>query len=96
MRFGCWLLLAVFSSALPLSGQAVCASCHASIAASYARTGMARAFSRANAASVPMMPKPFYHEASETYFSIVRRGPLFLHRRWQEGADGDDESGGVA
>jgi predicted CXXCH cytochrome family protein len=72
---------------------ALCERCHQSIAATYRRTGMGRSFSRAtpqNLAEVIRNGKPYFHEASHTYFETFERGDKLFQRRWQIGFDGVD------
>lgn len=71
----------------------LCATCHAEIAETYAKTGMGRSFSKIT----PQTPgdpfpagKPFYHEASASYFSMVRHDGKIYQRRWQIGYDGKE------
>lgn len=52
---------------------------------------MGRSFSRARATLIPVQKEPYFHAASETYFSIVRRGDRVFHRRWQQGTDDAEE-----
>lgn len=64
----------------------VCGSCHTGIAASFAKTGMARSF-------YPLTPQhaiedytkgnPFYHAASGTWYAMERRGGAYYQRRWR-------------
>jgi predicted CXXCH cytochrome family protein len=71
------------------SGRAqvpACAPCHADIAATFAKTGMGRSFYPMRAESFP--EKPHYHEASDSYFSMVDRAGKAFQRRWQVGHDG--------
>src|SRR5438132_3965526 len=56
---------------------AVCGQCHAGIASTFRKTGMGRSFYRLNSQNVieDFKPgKPFYHEASDSYFSMIERG----------------------
>ena len=70
----------------------LCAQCHAGIATTFAKTGMGRSFSKVS----PEMPvenfsgKPFYHEASDSYFSMIQRDGKTFQRRWQLGFDGKE------
>lgn len=67
----------------------VCATCHAAIADSFAKTGMARSFQRLQAQNaVEDFGKPFYHAASDTYLEMIERGGKYYQRRWQIGFDG--------
>ena len=64
-----------------------CAVCHSQIAHNYARSGMARSFSRpANIGAV----KDYYHAASDTHFAMFPRDGRFFQRRWQIGFDGKE------
>lgn len=76
-----------------LAALAVCAGCHPDHAAHYARTGMGRSFAKATVANVPVTAKPFHHALSDTWFSLVRRGQVTLHRRWliEEGRESNVE-----
>ena len=72
---------------------ALCSQCHQGIAATFANTGMARSFYRATAANLAEAlrnSKPFFHEASHTYFENFERDGKFYQRRWQLGFDGRD------
>ena len=64
----------------------VCGSCHADIAASFARTGMARSFYRLTPAKTTedfSRGNPYYHAASRTWYAMERRGDAFYQRRWR-------------
>lgn len=63
----------------------VCAECHAKIAQTYARTAMARAFSRAG---VTGEVEDFFHAASDTHFAMISRGGRSFQKRWQVDANG--------
>ena len=69
---------------------ALCGTCHAEIARTFAQTGMGRSFSQITAESPgdPFSGKPFYHEASDSYFEMIRRDGKTYQRRWQLGYDG--------
>jgi predicted CXXCH cytochrome family protein len=72
---------------------ALCSRCHQGIAATFGKTGMARSFYRASAqnlAEALRNSKPFFHDASHTYFETFERGGKFYQRRWQIGFDGRD------
>ncbi|MFM2125725.1 MAG: hypothetical protein RL328_2176 [Acidobacteriota bacterium] len=72
---------------------AKCALCHAQIAATYKKTGMGRAFHKVggeNAAGDPALGKPYHHEASDSYFAMIRRDGELFQRRWQIGHDGKE------
>ena len=54
----------------------VCATCHHDIAASYHKSGMGRSFYRLTSATAVedfTAGKPFYHEASRSYFAMIER-----------------------
>jgi Tfp pilus assembly protein PilF len=65
------------------SGQ--CAECHAKIAQTYARTGMARSFHRAVDAGTV---EDFFHAPSNTHFAMIVRGRQSFQRRWQVDSKG--------
>jgi predicted CXXCH cytochrome family protein len=71
----------------------VCARCHAEIARNYAKTGMGRSFYRLTPQKVVedfQSAKPFYHEASDSYFAMLEREGKYYQRRWQLGFDGKE------
>lgn len=72
-----------------------CAGCHASIAQTYAETGMARAFSVPEDGSVPN-PKAYFHAASGTWYENFARDGAWFQRWWQIGPKGERESAGEA
>ena len=70
---------------------ALCAQCHAAKARTYHLTGMGRSFYPMTAEAVGADLKaglPFYHSASDTYFTVIERNGKYFHRRWQAGFDG--------
>ncbi len=71
---------------------AVCADCHPDIAATYAKTGMGRAFHRVRTQDIswPASGKPYHHAASDTFFQMVQRDGAWFQRRWQIGFDGKE------
>ncbi len=80
----------VAPAAAHLVGDAVCASCHEDLAASYARTGMGRSMSRFTPASaVEQLPSPTVRDATRglLYDAFVRGDTLFQRER-RMGADG--------
>jgi predicted CXXCH cytochrome family protein len=88
-----WLTLLVLGSVSTAAAQPgyidgkECASCHAKISASYALTGMARSFYR----SAPFeVVNDFYHEASDTHYSMLVRDEKYYQRRWQAAPDGGE------
>ena len=70
---------------------AVCATCHAAIAKSYAETGMARSFYRPGAASAPA-GGTLYHKASDRYYEFTSRDGGFFLERHQIGFGGKESS----
>ncbi len=71
---------------------ASCAACHAAIAETYSRTGMARAFSEAQGLVAqgfsPANAEPLFHKASNRYYTMVEREGRVFQRRHQIGFDG--------
>jgi predicted CXXCH cytochrome family protein len=73
--------------------SARCAQCHPAIAATYRKTGMGRSFRKVQSEAdmgAPATGKPFYHAASESYFSIAFRNGAWFQRRWRTGFDGKE------
>ena len=69
---------------------ALCGQCHPDKARTYSQTGMGRSFYRMTADHAVENFKsglPFYHPASDTYFSVFERGGKYFQRRWQVGFD---------
>ncbi len=80
------------SQLTPVAGSeyvdsAVCASCHKTIAESYARTGMGRSFSRAqpSQAKSDQFPDGFYHALSDRHYRLLNRGGQFFLERHEIG-----------
>src|SRR6185503_15525154 len=70
---------------------ALCAGCHQEIAASFAKTGMGRSFSRLRPGNViETLGKPYYHAASESWYEMIERNGEYFERRWQIGFDGHE------
>jgi tetratricopeptide (TPR) repeat protein len=70
---------------------AVCATCHAETARSYAKTGMGRSFRRFTAPSLPedfAVKNTFDHEPSGSSFQMIARDGKYYQRRWQTGYRG--------
>ncbi len=66
-----------------------CEACHPKIAATYRETGMGRSFQHLTAPEGELdAAKPFYHEASQSWFSVIRRDGKYYQRRWQVGFNG--------
>jgi predicted CXXCH cytochrome family protein len=73
-----------------ISPQA-CAGCHRDIWETYRRTGMARSFYRPspmNAVEDYSKKNTFYHKASDSYFTMLRRDGKYYQRRYQIDFDG--------
>jgi len=68
---------------------AVCADCHAGIAATYRKTGMGRSFARVRT-EIPAFGKPVHNQASDSYFAMTARDGKVFQRRWQIGFDGKE------
>ena len=84
------------ASAAPLNDYTdtrVCAKCHAKIYESWQKTGMARSFQRLNAANSIedfTTKNRYYHQASDTWFEMLRRDGRYYQRRWQIGFEGKE------
>ncbi len=68
-----------------------CARCHSRIWETYRRTGMARSFYRPapeNTVEDYAAGTRYYHAASDTYFSMLRRDGKYYQRRFQIGFQG--------
>jgi tetratricopeptide (TPR) repeat protein len=72
-----------------------CITCHASEAANYATTGMARAFYRPDEKTTidaPAKDRQFFHSVSNTFFSMTEHDGKYFQRRWQQGFDGKPDN----
>ncbi|MBL8211803.1 MAG: tetratricopeptide repeat protein [Bryobacterales bacterium] len=68
-----------------------CATCHASIWASYQKTGMGRAFYKPSVANMKgVAGVSYFHQPSESHFTMVERGGRWYQRRHQVGPDGGE------
>jgi hypothetical protein len=67
-----------------LHGQ--CATCHPAIAATFAKTGMARSFFK----PASIEPVRFYHQPSATWYPIAERDGRYYQRRWRIGYAGKE------
>jgi tetratricopeptide (TPR) repeat protein len=76
-------------SAAAYADPAVCSTCHEEIAATYALTGMARAFSKVRGSQFATRNR-VYHEASDRYYTMVQRDGKFYQRRHQAGFGGKE------
>ncbi|MBL8221007.1 MAG: tetratricopeptide repeat protein, partial [Bryobacterales bacterium] len=74
----------------------VCTSCHAEIAKTYARSGMAQAFYKAAPQRMQRenwtVRNTFYHAPSQRYYSMQARDGKYFLRRWQKGFQGAEEN----
>lgn len=73
----------------------VCATCHAQIAKTYRKTGMARSFYKATTANVIedyAKANTFVHKPSGLRYRMVQRDGRFFQRRFTAGADGKEEN----
>jgi len=72
-----------------------CVQCHATEAAGYATTGMARAFYRPQAkdtVDAPARDRQFFHASSSTYYNMTEHDGKYYQRRWQQGFDNKPEN----
>ncbi len=72
-------------------GSEACAGCHRNIWETYRRTGMARSFYRpspTNTVEDYTGNNTFYHKASDSYFTMLRRDGKYYQRRHQIDFDG--------
>ena len=68
-----------------------CAGCHRKISETYRQTGMGRSFYRPspiNTVENYTRTNTFYHKASDSYFTMLRRDGKFYQRRYQIDFDG--------
>jgi len=68
-----------------------CAGCHRNIWETYRRTGMARAFFRpspANTIEDYTRHNTYYHKASDSYFTMLRRDGKYYQQRYQMDSGG--------
>ncbi|MCG8651990.1 MAG: hypothetical protein MI861_19270, partial [Pirellulales bacterium] len=74
--------------------NAACAGCHEEIAATYAETGMARAFYRADHESMAHLPADarYDHEKSGRSYRIEERDGAYYLRRHETAPDGSEAS----
>ena len=94
MRFEAALLLgiAAYCAAAP---RPRCGNCHPKIAASYAHNGMARSFAAAGE-HLPGISASgrirFFHQPSQRWYTLYRRGGAAYLRRHQAGIDGTESN----
>jgi len=51
---------------------------------------MGRSFARLRPEQIPEFGKPFHHQASDSYFTMMSRDGKYFQRRWQIGFDGKE------
>lgn len=70
--------------------DALCGNCHADRAASFRHIGMSKSFYKPKPANAieDFEAPPFFHERSQQYFEMRRRGESIVFRRYQLAADG--------
>ena len=81
------------SSPLPPAqgGTRVCAGCHRDVWETYRRTGMGRSFYRPSPGNMGedfTEKTNFYHQASDSYFTMLRRDGKYYQRRYQLDSSG--------
>jgi tetratricopeptide (TPR) repeat protein len=80
------------SEAVGYVDPALCASCHPGVWENYRRTGMGRSFYRPtpqNQIEDYSNRNTYYHQPSDTYFQMIRRGDRYFQLRYQIGFDGN-------
>lgn len=83
------LAVACFADLAPGQGSRVCAGCHTKIWETYRNTGMARSFSNASGDGLaPAKDGSYFHQASNTYFTMTRRDGAYYQRGYQLDASG--------
>ena len=87
------VLVAVAAQSDPASyvNPETCAGCHRNIWETYRRTGMARSFYRpapANTVENYTRKNTYYHQPSDSYFTMLQRGGKYYQRRHQLDPDG--------
>lgn len=81
-----WIAGVLIGAAAFAADSRVCAGCHREIWESYRRTAMARSFYRATPENMVedfTNQTTFYHAASQSYFTMLRRGDEYYQRRYQ-------------
>ncbi|MBL8177078.1 MAG: tetratricopeptide repeat protein [Bryobacterales bacterium] len=73
-----------------------CLACHAEIAKTYARSGMAQAFYKATPERMQRenwtKDNTFYHAPSDRYYAMQARDGRYVLRRWQKGYQAAEEN----
>ena len=87
----------LLAAAIPFASaaQEVCGTCHAAIAAGYARTGMARSLFRPRPAmEVEDLDgrNSYYHSLSDRHYRTFRSGGKYYQRRGQTGENGKENN----
>lgn len=80
------LTVACFADFASSQGSRVCAGCHAKVWETYRNTGMARSFSRTSVAEVARdvaRDSEYFHEASNTHFTMTLRDGAYYQRGYQ-------------
>ncbi|MBL8177926.1 MAG: hypothetical protein JNK48_24830, partial [Bryobacterales bacterium] len=79
-----WIAFAAAAQQTP-----VCAGCHRAIWETYSQTGMGRSFYRPSPAAMSgLAGASYYHQPSESWFTMVERDGSYFQRRHQTGRDG--------
>jgi predicted CXXCH cytochrome family protein len=89
------LALAAPAAAQEYANPRQCSGCHPAIAKSYSQNGMGKSFHAARPDTLAQIAledftknNRYYHEASDTYYEMVKRDGVLIQRRWQLGFDG--------
>lgn len=90
-----WLVTLAFAAraAAAVSGMAVCAPCHRQIYETYRETAMARSLYQPrpeNTIEDYQVNNRYYHQASDTYFTMLKHDGKYYQRRYQIGFDGKE------
>lgn len=87
-----FLLLLAVALAQPAgyADDALCGDCHREHAQSYQHMGMAKSFYRPRPERLieDFDAPPYFHEKSQQYFEMRKRGDDVVFRRWQRGENG--------
>jgi Tfp pilus assembly protein PilF len=90
-----WLLTLAFAAqaAAASSSMTVCAPCHRQIYETYRETAMARSLYQPrpeNKIEDYQVNNRYYHKASDTYFTMLKRDGKYYQRRYQIGFNGKE------
>ena len=83
------------TSASAYANPKSCIPCHRDEAAAYNETGMGHSFYVPNSrstVSTSALSRTYFHQASQTWYSLVAHDGRFFQRRWQKGFEGRDEN----